>query len=78
MTQERYRYFIKYDCQNNLYGSIHTTEKLIKAAENIWFEDERHIDLRMGLMRKDDKAGALVKEKYILVNQWEKKYQDFE
>ena len=55
----------------------HTVEKLRKAAEKVEFEDERHIELKMELLWKVDKAGALIKEKDVL-NQLETKVQDLE
>ena len=44
-----------------------------KAAEKLEFEYERHIDLRTKLVWKFDEARALIKEKYSLINQLEKK-----
>ena len=54
----------------------HNLEKLIKSAENVEFEYERHIYLIMGLVRQVDEAGALIKDKYGLINQLETKVQD--
>ena len=76
--QEKYGDFIKDGFQTNLDESSHTIEKLIKAAEKVEFEDERHIELRMELVWQVDEAGALIKEKYGLINQLETKVQDLE
>ena len=51
--------------------SIHTIEKLRKASENVGFEDERHIELRMELVWHIGEAGALIKEKYSFINKME-------
>ena len=48
--------------------SSHTIEKLRKAAEKAEFEDERHIELRIELLWQVDVAGAIIKEKYGLIN----------
>ena len=55
--------------QNNLDESSHTIEKLIKAAEKVEFEDERHIELIMKLVWQVDEAGSLIKERDGLINQ---------
>ena len=75
---EKYGDCIKYVCQNNLDEIIHTIEKTRKAAEKVEFEDERHIELRKELVWQVDEAGALIKEKYGLINQLETKVQDLE
>ena len=49
-----------------------------KSAERVEFEDERHIDLRMELVRQVDKVGKLIKDKYSLINQLETKYHKLE
>ena len=67
--QGKYGYCIKDGCQTNLDKSSHTIEKLIKAAEKVEFEDERHIKLIMELVQQVDKAVALIKDKDGLMNQ---------
>ena len=67
--QERYGDCIKDGCQTKLEKIIHTLEELRKSAEKVEIEDERHIELNMELVRQVDEAGALIKEKYILINQ---------
>ena len=42
---------------------------MIKAAEKAYFEDERHIEIRMKLVWQVEKAGALIKEKDSLIKQ---------
>ena len=59
--QEKYGECIKDDCQNNFEEISHTVEKLIKAAEKVEFEDERHTELKMELVWKVDESGALFK-----------------
>ena len=78
MGQVNYGYCIKYGCQNNLGESSHTIEKLIKSAENVEFEYERHLELITELVQQVDKARALIKVKLFLINQWETKVHDFE
>ena len=49
-----------------------------QSAEKIEFEDERHIDLRMELVRQVDKVRSLIKDKYSLINQLKTKVQELE
>ena len=65
-------------CQTSLGGSSNTIEKLRKSAEKVEFEDERHIELRMVLVRQVDEDKSLIKDKYGLINQPETKVQDCE
>ena len=58
--------------------SSHTIEKLIKAAEKLEFEDERHIEIIMELVWKVDKDRSLIKDKDGLINQLETKVKDLE
>ena len=54
------------------------TLKEQKAALKKEFEDERYIELIMELVCQVYEAGALIKEKYSLINQRDTKVQDFE
>ena len=69
---------MKYDLQTILCESSHNIEKLRKAAENVEFEYERHLELITELVQQVDKARALIKVKLFLINQWETKVHDFE
>ena len=55
-----------------------TIQKMIKAAEKVEFEDGHHIEFIMELVRQDNNAGTLIKEKDSLINQLETKLQDLE
>ena len=70
--QEKYGDCIKDGCQTNLDESSHTIEKLRKAAEKVEFEDERHIELRMELVRQVDEAEELIKYTNNLMNKLKK------
>ena len=69
MGQGKYRDCIQYGCQTNLDESSHTIEKEIKEAEKLEFEDERHNDLIMELVRQVDEAILLIKDKDSMINQ---------
>ena len=73
MEQENYGYCIKYSCQTNFNEIIHTIQKMIEAAEKVEFEDGRHIEFIMELVRQVDNVGTLIKEKDSLINQLETK-----
>ena len=64
---------IKNGCQTNLNEISHIIEKLIKSAEKVGFEYDIHIELIMVLMRRVEKAGALIKYTYGLIKKLEKK-----
>ena len=63
---------IKYSCPARLGESSNTIEKLIKLYERVGFEDERHIELRMELVRQVDEAEELIKDKDNLINKLKK------
>ena len=65
MGQENYGYCIKYSFQTNLNESIHTIQKMIKAAEKVEFEDGRHIVFIMELVQQVDDAREPIKKKKV-------------
>ena len=73
MGQENYRDCIKDGFQANFDELIHPIGKLIKPAEKIVFEYERHIERTMELVWQVDEEGELVKEKDVLIYQLKKK-----
>ena len=54
----------------------HTIEKLIKEDEKVEFEDERHIDLVMELVRQVENDESIIKDEDDLINQLETKVQE--
>ena len=56
----------------------HNIETLIKADEKVGFDYERHVELRMELVRQVDEAGSHIKGKYSLINQMDTKVQTLE
>ena len=57
-------------------GSRHTIEKLTKEDERVEFEDERHIDLVMELVRQVENDESIIKDEDDLINQLETKVQE--